>query len=144
MEYDNFDPRQENDLDDMNDGLHDYKMFDKGYYKLSRKTTLPGKNYMRAKKANVEIYASGQNGSRIRDAITGQYTEYKVGKLEDESLFFKVAIATGEIQKASRLFFFQSPIEYEKQFNSVISTQMKEDWTNRRNKAKIAKKIQED
>jgi hypothetical protein len=144
MDYDNFDPRQENDLDDMNDGLYDYKMFDKGYYKLSRKTTVHGKNYPRTKKANIEIFASGQNGNHIRDAITGQYTEYKVGKIDDESLFFKVSIATGEIQKANRLFFFQTPNEYEKRFNSILSTQIKEDWLIRRDKARIAKKIQED
>lgn len=57
----------------------------------------------------MEVYSSGDIGSNIRDAITGQFYPYKVGS-EDEDSFFKVCIATGEVQNQRRLFFFHHPM----------------------------------
>lgn len=139
MEYDNFDPREENDLDDMNrEGLNDFKKYDKGYYKLSRNVKVNNK----LKRAYIDLYASSShNNSSIRDAITGYYTKYKVGKVFDEDLFFKVSISTGEITKNNRMFFFHSPSEYEGHLNVTLSEDIKNNWKMKEEAALIRHKL---
>lgn len=141
MEYDNFDPREENDFDDMKrDGLNDFKKYDNGYYKLSRSVKVNNK----LKRANIELYASSsQNNSSIRDAITGHYTKYKVGKKIDENLFFKISISTGEISKNNRMFFFHSPSEYEGHFNVTLSEDIKTNWKIKEEDAIIRHKLED-
>lgn len=129
MEYDNYDPREENDFDDNKEGLDDFKKLDKGYYKLYKKMMDPIRR--RIKRSAIELYASGQPGSNIRNAVTGEYTKYVVGKTQDETAFFKVSIATGEISKINRLFFYNSPSEYERQFNTILSQNIKNEWEKR-------------
>jgi hypothetical protein len=129
MEYDNYDPREENDFDDNKEGLDDFKKLDKGYYKLYKKMIDPMRR--RVKRSAIELYASGQTGSNIRNAVTGEYTKYVVGKTQDEGAFFKVSIATGEISKINRMFFYNSPSEYERQFNTILSQNIKNEWEKR-------------
>ena len=139
MEYDNFDPREENDFDDMNrEGLHDFKKYDKGYYKLSRNIKVNKK----LKHVYVELYASSSHSnSSIRDAVTGYYTKYKVGKMIDEDLFFMVSISTGEITKNNRMFFFHSPTEYESHFNVILAEDIKSNWKMKEEAAVIRHKL---
>lgn len=140
MEYDNFDPREENDLDDMKrEGLNDFKKYDTGYYKLSRNIKVNNK----LKRVNIDLYASSShNNSSIRDAITGYYTKYKVGKVIDEDLFFKVSISTGEITKNNRMFFFHSPSEYEGHLNVTLSEDIKTKWKIKEEAALIRHKLE--
>jgi len=123
MEYeDYFHPGQDNAYNNKN-LMMEIKRMDKGYNKLKRLVkTSNGK-----KKISVEIYSSGETGSNIRDAITGQYYSYKVGS-EEEDGFFKVCIATGEIQNQRRLFFFSSPSDYERIFLITLKEDLKIGW----------------
>jgi hypothetical protein len=123
MEYeDYFHPGQDNSLNNKNLIL-EIKRMDKGYNKLrSFVKTANGK-----KKISVEVYSSGDTGSNIRDAITGQYYSYKVGS-NDEDEFFKVCIATGEVQNQRRFFFFSSPSDYERVFYTTLKEETKIGW----------------
>jgi len=123
MEYeDYFHPTHDNTFNNKN-LMMEIKFMDKGYNKLKRIVkTANGK-----KKINVEVYSSGDIGSNIRDAITGQFYPYKVGS-EDEDSFFKVCIATGEVQNQRRLFFFSSPNDYERLFLINLKEETKICW----------------
>ena len=123
MEYeDYFHPGQDNAYNNKN-LMMEIKRMDKGYNKLRRLVkTSNGK-----KKISVEIYSSGDTGSNIRDAITGQYFSCKVGS-EEEDGFFKVCIATGEVQNQRRLFFFSSPSDYERIFLITLQEETKINW----------------
>ena len=129
MEYDNFDPCKENDVDDIyNNKFDNLKRYDEGYYKLTKQLlTYKNSNKGETKNKYVEMYASGDQGSCIRNAITGDYYRgFKVG-LKDEDLFFKVVIATG-FTKYKRNFFFSSPEEYEHFLNKSLSDEIKKKW----------------
>jgi hypothetical protein len=123
MEYeDYFHPTHDNAFNNKN-LMMEIKLMDKGYNKLKRIVkTANGK-----KKINVEVYSSGDIGSNIRDAITGQFYPYKVGS-ESEDSFFKVCIATGEVQNQRRLFFFSSPNDYERLFLITLKEETKIRW----------------
>jgi hypothetical protein len=70
----------------------------------------------------------------IRNAITGVYTEYKVGSL-NEDLFFKVCYALGmDGRRDPSILFFESPHQYEKYLFDIVSDSLKNRWTVRRNK----------
>ena len=62
------------------------------------------------KRTKVNVYTSGSMGSNIRNAETGEYYNDIVGSL-DEDLYFKVAIATGELKakNGSNTLFYTSP-----------------------------------
>lgn len=102
------------------------KKLDKGYHKLKRTV-----NY---KPVEIDIYTTNDMpGTMIRNAITGsRYSEYRVGT-RNEHLFFKVAIATGELGDSGGLVFFDSPEQYERHFKGiyVVPQVIKEKWTNK-------------
>jgi hypothetical protein len=102
------------------------KKLDKGYYKLKRTVN--------HKQVDIDIYTTNDMpGTMIRDAITGsRYNEYRVGT-RNEHLFFKVAIATGELGDSGGLVFFDSPEQYERHFKGiyVVPQVIKEKWTNK-------------
>jgi hypothetical protein len=106
--------------------LNDVKSMDKAYHLLKRKVN--------NKKENVEVYSTNTTpGSMIRDAVTGlRYPEYRVGSIS-ENLFFKIVIATGEIDQNGSTLFFDSPEQYERHFKcgNVVSQSDKERWTNK-------------
>lgn len=66
------------------------------------------------KNKRVKVFTSSGVGTKIRDAETGEFYPNKVGS-NDEDLFFKVAIATGECTSAnvSNTLFYLSPQHYE-------------------------------
>jgi len=84
-------------------------------------------------KVKVPVYESSLTPNhRIRDAVSGELTPYKVGSL-DENLFFKVCWATGEGgRKSPSNLFFGSPGEYEKHLFERVSERLKQDWYARR------------
>ena len=102
------------------------KKLDKGYHKLKR--------FINKKPVEIDIYTTNDMpGTMIRDAITGaRYIEDRVGT-QNEHLFFKVAIATGEIGMNGGIVFFCSPEQYEKHFKGLYSVpqEIKEKWTNK-------------
>jgi hypothetical protein len=67
--------------------------------------------------------------AKIRNAITGLYEDYYVGKT-DEDLFFKVRFATGQFGKNpfGTDLYFNSPEEYEKYFCTHLHVNVKNKW----------------
>ncbi len=109
-----------------NKELNRVKNLDKGYVSLYRqKTNLTGK------KVNITIdcYISGDVGSSIRNAVTGEYYKYKVGT-KDEDKLFKITIATGELRNknGNTLLFYDSPEQCESHLIHSLSDEIKEKW----------------
>lgn len=102
------------------------KKIDKGYHKLTR--------FVNKRPVDIDIYTTyDMPGTMIRDAITGaRCSEDRVGT-KNEHLFFKVAIATGELGNNGGLVFFDSPEQYERHFKGIytVPQQIKEKWTNK-------------
>jgi len=104
--------------------LEDAKKADKGYNKITR--TINGK------KQKIEVYSTNITpGSAIRNAVTGcRFREYRVGSLQ-EHLFFKVSVATGEMNKYSSTLFFDNPEQYERHMKVDVCQELKEQWEQR-------------
>lgn len=106
------------------------KRLDKGYNVIYR-TALKknGKKYQK----KIEIYTSNGTGNRIRDAETGEYFEYKVGS-NDEDLFFKVMLATGECTSAngSYAIFYASPQHYSNHLLCEVDPKLAAAWEEKR------------
>lgn len=104
------------------------RTYDNNYEKYSipfNKTWKDGRFY---KKIVIELYGSGQIGSKIRNAVTGQRYEYIVGS-SHEDLFFKVSDATGRYgRKHPLILFYDSPEQYENQHFTSISPEVKSRW----------------
>jgi len=98
------------------------KKHDKNYHIYRRTTKVEKKGRTYDEKFKIGLYASVGVGSKIRDAITGVYYDYKVGS-KDEGRFFSVVDCTGTKSKSSIIFFYQSPNHYE----SVNKTTVNED-----------------
>ena len=131
MEYeDRFHPNESNDLEnDIKNMMAQIRSIDKGFHRLKRDYDTPnGKKTM-----NTIIYSSGDIGSNIRNAITGQHYVDKVGSI-NESNYFKIIISTGEIKGDRRTFFFISPEDYERHMHITLNTNVKEQWNRNRNK----------
>ena len=76
----------------------------------------------------IDNYGSGQQGSRIRNAVTGQRYPYLVGS-SDESLLFKVADATGRNRRKDRLaLYYDSPEQFENHHFKMVSQSVKDKW----------------
>ena len=121
--------------------LDKLKQLDRGYNKIWRNKQKNG----RVKRTRVEIYTSGDFGSHIRDAETGEYYPYLVGSL-DEQLFFSVKFATGECRSAngSNTLFYLSPEKYMSHLNQTLRPEIIESWKENRdirmNQRKMGKK----
>lgn len=130
MEYeDRFHPSEGNDLfnNDFKNMIVQIKSSDKGYHKLKRKIITQNG----IKNASYILYSSGDIGSNIRDAITGQYYVDKVGSKEENN-FFKISISTGEINSDRRNFYFSTPEDYERYMHTNISQKIKQSWEKRK------------
>jgi hypothetical protein len=80
----------------------------------------------------VTYYGSGSIGARIRDAVTGEYKNDFVGKL-DENKYFKVSRSTGEHANGPVTLFYSSPEEYENHQFQVVDQHVKDRWYSNRN-----------
>jgi hypothetical protein len=109
----------------------EFKKLDKQYQKyvkLVYKTWRDGKYY---KKPVIECYGSGQIGSLIRNAVTGQYYPYRVGNTEEDT-FFKVIDAVGrDGRKEPLILYYDSPEQYENHQFVTVSQVIKESWHKR-------------
>lgn len=137
---DNFDePKSKKEI------FEDMKKADKGYYSWTRPILGSRKSH------KIEAYSSGDIGTRIRDAITGdRYRNYLVGS-RNEDLFFKVRICTGEFGgREGPTLFYSTPEEYERHTRSVVSEEMKNKWLEKksgadfRNKREVEREEDED
>lgn len=76
----------------------------------------------------IELYGSGQTGSRIRNAVTGHKYPYVVGS-SDEYLFFKVSDSTGRHGRNYPLIlFYDSPEQYENHYFTNVEPHIKAIW----------------
>jgi hypothetical protein len=137
MEYnDNFNPvYNDNDyIDDFMDNrktIDDTKKMDIGYNAIFR---MRPRSDGTLKKTKIDVYTSGDIGSSIRDAETGDYFRSKVGSA-DEDLFFKVGLATGECRsknKSSTLFYL-SPNHYMSHMQCELDEETIARWEAKRN-----------
>jgi hypothetical protein len=131
MDYcDRFLPIEKNDYDSVNDKMDALKSTDRGYSFVYRDVL---RKNGQLKKTKIDIYATGDFGSNIRDATSGNVYPYKVGTL-DEYLFFKVGLSTGECKSknGSNSLFYLSPEQYEKHLHGTVSDSLKEVWLKRR------------
>lgn len=76
----------------------------------------------------VENYGSGQQGTKIRNAVTGERYPYLVGSL-NEDLFFKVSDASAHNKRKSTLIlFYDSPEQYENHHFTTVDPAIKKKW----------------
>lgn len=76
----------------------------------------------------TENYGSGQQGTKIRNAVTGERYPYLVGSLNEE-LFFKVSDASGRNKRKSTLtLFYDSPEQYENHHFTTVDPAIKKKW----------------
>jgi hypothetical protein len=108
--------------------LDETKESDRGYSKIYRNyETENGK----IKRRKIDLYSSGDIGSQIRDAETGDYFKQRVGSLEEE-LFFKVKLVTGECNSSST-FFYSSPEQFMAHLNEDVPQHIINQWNQRKN-----------
>ena len=102
----------------------DLKNSDTGYFFISK--NVKGKNY------KIEMYNSGVTiGNKIRDAITGTYSNYKIGS-KYEDLFFKVKMPIGTKNNNVTLFYYCIG-DFEKHQKTIVSDVTKSKWIEKKN-----------
>jgi len=108
--------------------LREFDRYYQKHVKVINDTWTDGKFY---KKVNIQSYGSGQVGTRIRNAVTGQYYSYLVGSV-NEDLLFKVIDAVGRNERKDPLFlFYDSPEQYENHQFVHLEQPLKEAWYNK-------------
>ena len=108
------------------------------YTKVLRMKWQDGKYY---DKVTIELFGSGDTGTKIRNAVTGAKTPYLVGSL-NEDLFFKVMDASGNKgRRDSLLLFYDSPEQYENHNFIILDQNIKESWLNKNVEARKRLKI---
>jgi hypothetical protein len=122
--YDNrFSPTEANDYDNE---IKNAKSYDPGYNIIYR-------NILRVdgikKRTKIEVYTSGNIGTRIRDAETGTYYTDTVGSKEEIN-YFKVNLSTGECKSknGSRTLYYLSPLHYFSHLKLPVDNEMEQKW----------------
>ena len=82
------------------------------------------------KTVTIENYGSGQQGSRIRNAVTGEkYSHSELVGSKFEDLYFKVIESTGRFNRRDPLiFFYDTPDQYENHHFTTVNPLTKEKW----------------
>jgi hypothetical protein len=133
--------------DDINGGNDDYSVTDtvpSNLLKNKQPRTKRAKCYTIKKSLNhkwtdgkyygvvtINMYGSGDLGSTIKNAATGEYTNHRVGS-EAENLYFCVANCTGldKLHGPVHLY-YDSPSQYEKHQFTILEQTTKDKWFNR-------------
>jgi len=104
------------------------RQFDKKYEKYTIQFNNTWKDGKYRKTVTIENYGSGQQGSRIRNAVTGERFNELVGsKFED--LYFKVVESTGRFNRRDPLIlFYDTPDQYENHHFVTVNNLVKEKW----------------
>ena len=120
MDYDdNFNKAfQEHDLLESQslDSKRSNKFFNQGdshCHSVKRNYNKAGPDGKFRKTVTINMYSTGQVGSNIRDAITGEYLRDLVGSAE-EYKYFKVVMATGEFKNGPLHLYYANPEQYER------------------------------
>jgi hypothetical protein len=104
---------------------HVHKQLYQKYTKLLDIETTNGKI---CKRVTIECYGTGQIGSRIKNAVTGQLYSFFVGT-GHEDLFFKVIDSMGRNGRKEQLvLFYDTPEQYENHQFIHLDQQVKERW----------------
>ena len=91
------------------------------------------------KRHNVEVFVSGDQGSTIRNAISGSYYYGdRVGTKQEDS-YFKVSISTGEFGRDSVVLFYDSPEQYERHMYTTVDPDDKNRWLEKQMNIKVTK-----
>ena len=91
------------------------------------------------KSHNVEIFVSGDQGSTIRNAISGSYCHgHRVGS-KQEDLYFKVSISTCELGRESVVLFYDTPEQYERHMYVTVEPESKQAWLEKQMNVKLVK-----
>lgn len=126
MDYDDrFHASQTNDVEEDKHMIDELKQnSDKRYFKVTKKIDM-GNNYH--KNIKVEMYGSGDVGSTIRDAESGQYYRGHLVGSHDENLYFKTSYTLTKSQDSLMLYYL-SPEHYERHQFIVLSNDIKQKW----------------
>lgn len=124
---DRFDPHADNDFDKgAEKELELLKQTDRGYCKIYKNIV---QENGKSKRTKIEMYASGDVGSNIRDAETGVYYKEIVGST-DEDAFFKVGMSAGDFKSlnGNNSLFYLSPEHYLSHQHIIISEDNVQNW----------------
>jgi hypothetical protein len=118
---------------DDNNELLNLKQADKNFHIISRLAPFDRRGIISYKQKRIGIYTSGEVGTRIRNAETGEYYNYNVGS-KHEHLFFSVRLSTGECNGKYKVptLFFTSPSHYESYLHGTVTPETREDWDYKR------------
>lgn len=118
---------------DDNNELMNLKQMDKNFHIISRTAPFDRRGVITYKQKRIGIYTSGEVGTRIRNAETGEYYNYTVGS-KQEHLFFSVRLSTGECNGKYTVptLFFTSPSHYESYLYGSVSDETREVWDYKR------------
>jgi len=83
------------------------------------------------KPVTIKLYGSGDYGSYIKNAVTGAYTNHRVGSAA-ENLYFCVANCTGLDKMHGPVhLYYDTPSQYEKHQFVIVDQAKKDEWFNR-------------
>ena len=116
-----------------NNELTKFKQTDKNFHVIYRLAPFERKGITTYKQKKISVYTSGDIGSRIRNAETGEHYNYKVGS-KYENLFFSVRISSGECNGKYILptLFFTSPKHYESYLHNIVGEETIDNWNYKR------------
>lgn len=132
---DNYNPTDPNDYDvnvnetDANgkNKLGQFKQLNRRYHQINRNIT---KNNGKQQLVTIGLYSSGNIGSYIKNAETGESYNYKVGS-KDEDLFFKVSHSTGEFKSGPLTLFYETPEHFERHQLVTLDNNIIQSWNRR-------------
>ena len=116
-------------INDDSSELTKFKQTDQNYHIIYRMAPFERNGIITYKKKRIGVYTSGDIGSTIRDAETGEYYNYTVGS-KCEKMFFSVRLSTGECNGKYKLptLFFLSPQHYESYLHNKVSEDIVYNW----------------
>ena len=130
MDYDDrFHATQSNDIEDDKQMLQDLKQSSDKRYHMRVKRVKMGNNYF--KNMKIEMYGSGDSGSTIRDAETGEYHRGHLVGSKDEDLYFKTSYSLSKNQDTLMLYYL-SPEHYERHQFINLNNDIKQKWNQKR------------
>lgn len=106
------------------------KLGNKGYFKITRPFKQRWTDGKYHDTVTIEMYASGDTGTFIRHAVTGERTKFRIGSA-DQDLFFIVTMTGVKGAGGSFRLFYDSPTQYENHQYLSLDAATKEKWHNR-------------
>jgi hypothetical protein len=121
-----------NNINNKTDIIQNIRSLDSGFIVKTIKVIKQNKEGKREKHIKqIQMYGTGETGSNIRNAISGQRMPHLVGS-KNEDLYFSVMEVTGINGRNEGIkLFYDSPEQYEKHFYVTLDQQIKERWHNK-------------